>query len=116
MIMRRVNLIMITTVQSVMYVDDNWVQCGLNGGLVCLQMTLSHYPHYADLSESILDACHVYSVECMPKLKSILSIIFDEIYCAVCFSLPISLLIDCESGCSSFCYRHHHHQIENIDH
>ena len=36
---------------------------------------------------SISNACQVYSVECVSKTKSILSIIFDTVYGAVYFQL-----------------------------
>ena len=51
---------------------------------VCLHIALPHYDHYADVSVGIeLNACQVHSVECVSRIKSILAIIFHEIYGAV---------------------------------
>ena len=53
---------------------------------VCLHITLPHYHHYADLSESIeLLKClsGTFCIECVSKIKSNISIIFHAIYGAV---------------------------------
>ena len=56
---------------------------------VCLHSILPHYHYHADVYESIelLDAYHVHSVECVSKIKSILSIIFHAMYMAMCIQL-----------------------------
>ena len=41
----------------------------------------------------IWNVCRAYSVACVPKINSILSTIFYEIYGTVCFQLHISLLM-----------------------
>ena len=46
----------------------------------------------------------------MPQIKSILSIIFHEIYGAVCIQLTHFSYDDCEYTCS---LSYHHHQIGN---
>ena len=68
---------------------NNWLHYGLAVVFVCLHITLSHYHHYADFSEGIehKNTCQIYSGEHVPKIKSILSIIFWTIYTAVCFQL-----------------------------
>ena len=72
------------------------IHCGLRVVFVCLHITLSHYHHYTNLSESIehIKCFQVYSVECVFKIKSTVAIIFYAIYRAVCvqfknFSLKI---------------------------
>lgn len=57
------------------------VHFGLKIVFVCLHITLPHYHHYAEISEDIelLNACQVHSVECVSKIKSIISIIFHHI-------------------------------------
>ena len=83
-------------------------------GFVCLHITLPHYHHNADLSESIeLLKCllDTFCLEFVSKIKSILSIIFMQ-YLGLCvFSLPITLYDDCENTCTLSCY---HHQIGSM--
>ena len=59
----------------------------------CLNIALSGYRHYADLSESIEHYCQIYSVKCVSKIKHFPSIIFYAIYGAVCFQFPIIILM-----------------------
>ena len=49
---------------------------------VCLHFTLPHYHNYANVSECIdlLNICQIYSVVCVSKIKSILSIMIHAIY------------------------------------
>ena len=64
--------------------------------LVCLHITLHHYHHYAVLSEGIeLLKClsDTFCLECVSKIKSILSVIFHVIYGAVCIQLTITLMM-----------------------
>ena len=60
-----------------------------------LHSTLPHYHHYADLFEGIelLNACQIYSVASVSKIKSVLSIIFRAIYGTGILSLPISVMM-----------------------
>ena len=74
------------------------VQYGLMVIYGYLHITLPHYRHYADLSEGIeLLKClsDIVCVECVSKMRSVLSSIFHTIYGAVCivFSLPIPLMM-----------------------
>ena len=54
---------------------------------VCLYITPSHYHHCAKLSKDIelQNACQIYFVECVSKIKNILSVIHYTICGAVCF-------------------------------
>ena len=59
------------------------------------------------------NACVVHSVECMSKIKTLLSIIIDAIYGALCFLLAHFSWDDCENTCTlSYC----HHQIGSMNH
>ena len=53
----------------------------------CLHITLPHYHHYADLSENIELLKYLsgtFCLECVSKMKSILSIIFHAIFIIGC--------------------------------
>ena len=54
-------------------------------GFVSVHTTLLHYHHYRGLSVSLkhMNTCQIYSVECVSKIKFILSIIFYAVYGAV---------------------------------
>ena len=92
----------------------------------CFYITLPHYHLYSEISESIeyLKACQVHSVECMSPITSILSIICQAIYGAVCIDdcedtrilsyLNLSYLI--LSYRHYHHHHHHHHQIGSMDH
>ena len=58
------------------------------------------------------NACHVPSVECVPKIKWILSIIFHTIYAAVCIQLTHFSYDDWDNT-RTLSY-HHHHQIGSM--
>ena len=63
---------------------------------VCLLIALPHYQSYADLSESIeLLKClsGAFFLDCVSKIKPIISIIFHAIYGAVCIQLIHSLMM-----------------------
>ena len=61
------------------------IRFGLQIVLVCLYSTPFHYHHCANLSEGIELACQIYFVECVSKIKHILSVIHYTICGAVCF-------------------------------
>ena len=63
------------------------IRFGLQIVLVCLYSTPSHYHHCANLSEGIelINACQIYFVECVSKIKHILSVIHSTICGSVCF-------------------------------
>ena len=63
-----------------------------------LHITLPHYPHYGDLCEGIeLLKClsDIVCLECVSKMRSVLSIIFHTMHGTLCivFSLPIPLIM-----------------------
>ena len=79
----------------------------------CLHITLPHYHHHADLSEGFeLLKClsNTICLECVSKIKSILSIIFHAIYGAV---FTHFFYDDCGNVCTSSYY---HHQTGSITH
>ena len=62
------------------------IRFGLQIVLVCLYNTSSHYHHCANLSEGIeLIKCQIYFVECVSKIKHIISVIHYTICGAVWF-------------------------------
>ena len=81
---------------SLWYMPNNWMH--LKGIFACLHSTLSHYHHYADLSESIED------IKCLSSIFYILSSVYVRLnplsqlflmqYMRFCvFYLPMSLLV-----------------------
>ena len=88
---------------SLMLGANNQVHYGLMVKFVCLQITLPHHHHYADLSEGIeLLKCLsvILNIECVSKIKSILPIIFQVIYVAVRIQLTHFSYVDCENMCT----------------
>ena len=72
---------------------------------VCLHITLPHYHHYADLSEGnellkCLSGTFCLELECVSKIKTILSTSFHPIYGAVCIQLTHLFYDDCENTCT----------------
>ena len=70
---------------------------------VCLHITLPHYHHYADISEGIeLLKClsSTFCLECVSKIKTILSVSFHPIYGAVCIQLTHLCYDDCGNTCT----------------
>ena len=64
---------------------NNWIRFGLQIVFVCLYITTSHYDHCAKLSEGIeFIKCLRYFVECVSKIKHILSVIHYTLCGAVC--------------------------------
>ena len=68
------------------------IRFGLQIVFVCLYFAPSHYHHCANLSEDI--ACQIYFVECVSKIKHILSVIHNTICGAVCFQFTHFLCDD----------------------
>ena len=63
-----------------------------------LHITLPHYHHYADLSEGIellKYLSDMFCLECVSKIRLVLSIIFHAKYGAVCFQLTHFVYEDC---------------------
>ena len=83
---------------------------------VCQHITLAHYHHYADLTESIeLLKClsGTFCFECLSRIKSILSIIFHAIYGAAFIQFTHFSYNDCENTCT---LSYHLHQIGSMTH
>ena len=83
---------------------------------LCLHITLPHYHHYSDLPEGIgLLKClsGTFCLECVSKIKSILSIIFHAIYGAVRIQLAHFSCDGCEDTCTLSYY---HHRIGSMAH
>ena len=57
------------------------------------------------------NACREHSVECVSKIKSILSVIFHAIYGTLCIQLTHLSYDDCENMCTLSCC---HHQIGSM--
>ena len=57
--------------------------------------------------------CQIHSVQCVSKIKTILSIIFQAMYRAVCIQLTHFSYDLCENTCTLSCY---HHQIGSMTH
>ena len=78
--------------------------------LVYLHITLPHYHHYANLSESIeFVKClsGTFCLECVSKIKSIIPIICHAIYGAVHIQLTHFSYHDNENTCTLSYYHHH---------
>ena len=58
------------------------------------------------------NASQTHSVECVSKIKSVLSIIFHAMYGVVCIQLTHSFYGDCEN---TFTLSYYHHQIGSDD-
>ena len=75
-----------TIIVQLMMSANNRIRFVLKIVFVCLSITPSHYHHCANLSEGIeLDACQIYFVECVSKIRHILSVIHHTIRGAVFF-------------------------------
>ena len=88
---------------------------GLQIVLVCLYSAPSHYHHCANLSEGIeLMKClsDIYFVECVSKIKHVLSVIHYTICGAVCFQFTHFSCGDWENICTLSYY---HHQIGSVN-
>ena len=83
---------------------------------VFFHITLPPYHRYEYLSEDIeLQKClsDICCLECVSKIRSVLSIIFHVIYGAVCIQLAHFSFDDCENTCTLSFY---HHQIGSMTH
>ena len=81
---------------SVLWCAYNRVHCRLMVVFVYLNITLPHYHHYVDISDStglLKNAYKLHSVECVSEIKSNISIILHEIYGAGAFSSNVSLVM-----------------------
>ena len=79
-----------------------------------MDITLPHYHHYADISEGIeLIKClsDIFCLECVSKIRSVLSIMLHAIYGAACIQLTQLSNKDCEN---TFTWSYHDHQIESM--
>ena len=62
---------------------------------------------------NLWNACQIYSVDCVSKIKHILSVIHHTIWWDVCFQFTHSPCVDSDNVCTlSYC----HHQIGSMDH
>ena len=86
---------------------NNPVHYGLMVVYSSLTITLPHYHHYADLSKGI------EGIECVSKIRSVLSTNFHAIYRAVCIQLTHFYFDDCENTCT---WSYYHHQIGSMTH
>ena len=87
---------------------------GLQIVLVCLYSTPSHYHHCANLSEGIehINTCQIYFVECVSKIKHILSVIHYTICGAVCFQFTH---FSCDDWRNIYTLSYYHHQIGSMN-
>ena len=97
---------------SFMMCASNQIHYDLMVVFVCLPKALPHY----DISEGIeLLKClsGAFCLECMSKMKSVLSVIFHAIYGAVRIQLTRFSYDDCENMCT---WSYYHHQIGSMTH
>ena len=80
-------------------VHDDWVRYGLKAAFVCLHITLCHYNHDADLSESIEPIVRYILLSVCLRLP-IPSITFYAICVAVFSAFSASSIEDYESICT----------------
>ena len=96
---------------------NTWIHYGLNVVFVCLQITLIIIiiitQTYLKRHAQHINACHVYSVECVFKNKSIISMISLEMQSMVLcvFNLLISLVVIVRTR---ILYLYQHHQIGSM--
>ena len=90
------------------------IRFGLQIVLVCLYNTPSHYHHCVNLSEGIelINACQIHFVECVSKIKHILSVIHYTTCGAVCFQFTHFSCDDCEN---IYTLSYYHHQIGSMN-
>ena len=65
-------------------------------------------------SNGLLNACQAHSLKCVHNINSILSVIFNAVYGAVCIQLTHWSYDDCQNT-YTLSY-HHHHQIGSMTH
>ena len=107
------NHVFIIIVQFMMSANIQ-IRFGLQIVLVCLYSTPSHYHHCANLSEDIelIKCLSDIFVECVSKIKHILSIIHYIICGAVCFQFTH---FSCDDWDSIYTLSNYHHQIGNMN-
>ena len=90
------------------------IRTGLQIVLVCLYSTPSHNHHCGNLSEDIelIKACQIYFVECVSKIKHILSVIHYTIRGAVCFRFTH---FSCDDWDNIYILCYYHHQIGSMN-
>ena len=88
------------------------IRFGLQIVLICLYITPSHYHHYANLSEDIELVGQSYFVECVSKIKHILSVIHFTICGAVCFQFT---QLPCDDWENIYTLSHYHRQIGSMN-
>ena len=93
---------------------NNQIHYDLMVIFVCLHFTLPQYRYYVGVSEDIeLLKCLPCTLECMSKIKSILSIIVHALYGAVCIQFTHVSYDVCEIMCT---LSYWHHQIGSVIH
>ena len=109
------DFVFIITVQFMMCANSR-IRFGLQIVFVCLYITSSHYHHYANLSGDIelKNACQIYFVECVSKIRHILSVIHYTMCGSLCFQFTHFACDDWENVYTLF-YHHHHHQIGSMN-
>ena len=90
------------------------IRFGLQIVLVCLHSAPSHYHYCANLSEGIelIKARQIYLVECVSKIKHILSVIHYTICGAVCFQFTH---FSCDDWDNIYSLSYYHHQIGSMN-
>ena len=91
------------------------IRCGLQIVFVCLYITPSHYHHCANLSEDmelIKFLSDIYFVECVSKIKYILSVIHYTI-CGTVFTQFTHFL--CDDWANICILSYYHHQIRSMN-
>ena len=101
--------VFIISVQFMMSANSR-IRFGLQIVFVCLYITPSHFHHCANLSEDI--ACQIYFVECVSKIKHILSVIHHTICEAVCFQFTHFRWDDWKN---IYTLSYYHHQIGSMN-
>ena len=81
---------------------------------VYLYITPSHYHHFANLSEDIerINTCQIYFVECVSKIKHILSVVHYTICGAVCFQFTYS---PCDGWDNTYNLSYYRHQVGSMN-
>ena len=89
---------------------NNRIRFVLKIVFISLYITPSHYHHCANLSEGneLINACRIYFVECVSKIKHILSVIHYTIRGAVCFQFSH---FPCDDWENIYTLSYFHHQI-----
>ena len=92
---------------------NNKVHYDLMIVFICLHITPPHHHHYEHLSEVLNFLIGTFCLECVSKIKSVLSIIFHAIFGAVHIQLTHFSYDNCENMCTLSSYNH---QIESMTH